>query len=238
MASSDVSDTTAARLPRKVALVGDSQAHSLAVNLPDGLSSTFSIVNGALEGCSVHASGRVLSSMAGFRNDFSPCAGWVGKWASVAGSADVMLVVLGAWDVFDLDIDGVGYSFGTTAWNQRFTTSLLTGIDAAVSAGSHVALLEVACMRPQASSGAAVPALPERAEDKRVAHLNGLLRRVAAERVGRVSFIEGPRAWCDDPAIASDLSYRWDGVHVYRPGAKLIYEAIAAALLALPVRSS
>ena len=44
----------------------------------------------------------------------------------------------------------------------------------------------------------------------------------------------GPTEWCNDPAISTDLGYRWDGVHVYKPGAKLIYETIAPALLAIP----
>ena len=48
----------------------------------------------------------------------------------------------------------------------------------------------------------------------------------------------GPTEWCNDPAIATDLGYRWDGVHVYKPGAKLIYETIAPALLAIPLRAA
>ena len=44
----------------------------------------------------------------------------------------------------------------------------------------------------------------------------------------------GPTAWCNDEAIATDLGHRWDGVHVYKPGAKLIYETIAPALLEIP----
>jgi hypothetical protein len=31
------------------------------------------------------------------------------------------------------------------------------------------------------------------------------------------------------------LSYRWDGVHEYTPGANLIYETIARDLLSIPV---
>ena len=45
----------------------------------------------------------------------------------------------------------------------------------------------------------------------------------------------GPAAWCNDPAISSNLGYRWDGVHVYKPGANLIYETIAQTLLGIPV---
>jgi hypothetical protein len=50
-----------------------------------------------------------------------------------------------------------------------------------------------------------------------------------------VTFISGPSEWCDDQAIATDLGYRWDGVHYYRPGAKLVFETIAPQLLAIQV---
>jgi lysophospholipase L1-like esterase len=88
-------------------------------------------------------------------------------------------------------------------------------------------------MRPKDVKGAGVPALPERGDDARVAHLNDLLRQVAAKDPANVVFVSGPPQWCDDPVIANDLGYRWDGVHVYKPGAKLIYEAIAPALLSI-----
>ena len=89
-------------------------------------------------------------------------------------------------------------------------------------------------MRPKDVKGAGVPALPERGDDARVAHLNDLLEQVAASDPANVSFVKGPAEWCNDPSISTDLGYRWDGVHVYKPGAKLIYEAIAPALLAIP----
>ena len=53
-------------------------------------------------------------------------------------------------------------------------------------------------------------------------------------RSGNVTFVAGPAAWCNDETIATDLGHRWDGVHVYKPGAKLIYETIAPALLEIP----
>jgi hypothetical protein len=100
--------------------------------------------------------------------------------------------------------------------------------------GANVALLEVACMRPQDVEGAGVRALPERGDDARVAHVNDLLRQVASSYDSpRVEFVEGPDEWCNDEAIATDLGYRWDGVHVYKPGANLIYTAVAPDLLRL-----
>ena len=46
-----------------VAIVGDSQANALAINLPDGIETVFpDVVNGSVDGCSVYDSGSVDSS--------------------------------------------------------------------------------------------------------------------------------------------------------------------------------
>ena len=233
-AAAPVVASTAPLLPRHIAIVGDSQAHSLAINLPDGIGDTFVVTDGSVEGCGVHDSGRVLSTRDGFTNSFSICEGWQQEWAAAASQADVALVVIGAWDVFDVEVDGATYVFGTPEFDLLFTGELRSGIDAMVAAGSKVALLEVACMRPQDVDGAGVPALPERGDDSRVAHLNDLLRGIAGAESANVTFVAGPAAWCADETIATDLGHRWDGVHVYKPGAKLIYETIAPALLQIP----
>ncbi len=227
----------AAPAPRRLVIVGDSQAHSLAINLPDGIDSTFAIADGSVEGCSVSDTGSVRSAREGFSRSFTNCSGWAGQWADAANDsqAEVALVVIGAWDVFDVELDGQLVPFGTPAADQRFLADLGEGVAALAGAGVHVALLEIACMRPQDVEGAGVPALPERADDQRVAHLNDLMRQFAAGNPGQITFVAGPQQWCNDEAVAADLGYRWDGVHVYKPGAKLIYETVAPALLAIPL---
>jgi peptidoglycan/LPS O-acetylase OafA/YrhL len=221
----------------RLAIVGDSQANALAINLPDGIDAVFpSVVNGSVDGCSVYDSGSVRSSVS-FANNFAICEGWQDEWAEAAEDADVALVVIGAWDVFDVVDGDTTYGFATPQGDALFVANLESGIDAMLAEGTNVALLEVACMRPQDVEGAGVRALPERGDDDRVEHVNELLRRVAAsyQAAGfdRVQFVEGPDEWCGDEAIATDLGYRWDGVHVYRPGANLIYTAVAPDLLRL-----
>jgi peptidoglycan/LPS O-acetylase OafA/YrhL len=228
--------TTPPTLPRRVVIVGDSQGHSLAVNVPEGIGNTFEIADGSLDGCSVYDSGSVRSSRAGFANSFAMCSGWQDEWAGAVRDADaeVALVVLGAWDVFDLETgDGDVLPFGTAEWDGHVRSRLQSGVDALAGAGAHVALLEVPCMRPKDVEGAGVPALPERGDDARVAHVNELLRAVAASDPRRVTFVEGPDEWCGDETVATDLGMRWDGVHVYQPGAALVFTAIVPALLAL-----
>jgi hypothetical protein len=228
-----------AELPVDVAIVGDSQAHSLAINLPDGIGSTFEIHDGSVDGCSIHDTGRVVSERRGFSNSFERCRGWHEEWAEAAGDADVALVVIGAWDVFDIAAGDLIVPFGSPAFDGLFSDNLLRGVSAMVSAGARVGLLEVPCMRPRDVRGAGVPALPERGDDTRTEHLNDLLRAIAdTDPADSIDFVEGPEAWCSDEAIATDLDYRWDGVHVYRRGANLIYESIAPELLTIAARAS
>jgi peptidoglycan/LPS O-acetylase OafA/YrhL len=225
-----VAPATSARL----AIVGDSQANALAINLPDGIDGVFpTVVNGSVDGCSVYDAGSVDSSV-DFGNNFAICEGWQDEWAAAAAGNDVALVVVGAWDVFDIVDDGTTYGFSTPAGDALFVNNLTSGIDALLAEGVNVGVLEVACMRPQDVEGAGVRALPERGDDERVAHVNELLRQtVASYDTDGVEFVEGPDEWCNDETIATDLGYRWDGVHVYKPGANLIYTTVAPDLLRL-----
>ena len=228
--------SVAASMPRRVVVVGDSQAHALAINLPDGIDDTLDVTDGSVEGCSVYDEGTLQTERDGYFLSFGRCDGWQDEWADAANDADaeVALVVLGAWDVFDFELDdGTDLEFGTSEWDEYVTENLQSGIDTLAAEGTRVALLEVPCMRPQDVEGSGVPALPERGDDERVAHLNDLWRDVAAANPDTVTFVEGPSEWCDDEDVSSDTAYRWDGVHVYTPGANLIYTTIAPTLLTL-----
>ena len=233
-----VTSTTLAKLPRRMVIVGDSQAHSLAINKPSGIEKTFVITNGSIDGCGVYDRGVGIGGTSGkFRRNFANCKGFETKWAKSAAQAkaDVALVVVGAWEVMDLQINSFLFKVNTVPADTMFKTQLQRGIDALRKQNVVVALLEVACMRPVESKGGPVPPLPQRGDDTRTGHLNALMREVAAPENDGVYFVNGPKEWCSDPKVANSLSYRWDGVHVYKPGAKLILESIAPAILQIPV---
>jgi len=230
--------TTIAKLPRKMVIVGDSQAHALAINKPSGIEKTFVITDGSIDGCGVYDRGVGVGGTSGnFRRNFANCVGFEKSWAKSAtkAKADVALVVIGAWEVLDLKINSFTFAMNTSPADTMFRTQMKRGIDALRATGATVALLEVACMRPVDSKGGPVPALPQRGDDTRTSHLNDLLREIAAPEDDGVFFVSGPKEWCSDPKISTSLSYRWDGVHAYKPGAKLIFETIANSILQLPV---
>ena len=199
---------------------------------------TFVVADGSIDGCGIYDRGVGVGGTNGnFRRNFANCVGFEKSWAKSAtkAKADVALVVIGAWEVLDLKINSFTFAFNTSPADTIFRTQIRRGIEALRATGATVALLEVACMRPVDSKGGPVPALPQRGDDMRTRHLNDLLREIAAPEDDGVFFVSGPKEWCNDPKISTSLSYRWDGVHAYKPGAKLIFETIATSILQLPV---
>ena len=175
--------TTIAKLPRKLVIVGDSQANSLAVNKPSGMEKTFIVANGSIDGCGIYDRGVGVGGTNGnFRRNFANCVGFEKSWAKSAtkAKADVALVVIGAWEVLDLKINGFTFGVNSLPADTMFRTQMKRGIAALRATGATVALLEVACMRPVDSKGGPVPALPQRGDDTRTGHLNDLLREIAA----------------------------------------------------------
>ena len=223
---------TLASLPRRMVIVGDSTAHSMAVNLPAGLSDYFRIEDGSIDGCSVYSDGVAVSG-ASFRRPFDGCSGWERRWLKDAQriDAEVALVVIGAWDVLDVRVGDQTLAFASQQFDDRFSAGLQSGIDILTAAGVHVALLEIPCMRPREAKGAGTPPLPERGDDVRVGHLNQLLRNLAAINPTSTTFINGPPEYCKDDVIATDSKYRWDGVHASGKGVNLTFAAIALPLL-------
>ena len=134
---------------------------------------------------------------------------------------------------FELD-DGTDLEFGTPEWDTYVTESLQSGIDAL---DRHRAPASP-CSRCRAcglrtSRAAACRRCPSAATTTASPTSTTCGASVAEANPDTVTFVSGPTEWCDDEDVSSDVGYRWDGVHVYTPGANLIYTTIAPALLTL-----
>ncbi len=222
-----------APLPRRVVVVGDSVGRTMVRNAPPELARTLSLADGSIEGCGIVDG--AIRTVARWRRSFDGCAGWEQRWASAAieSRAEIALVTIGAWDVFDLQQGDTRLVFGTPASDAYLRGRIAAGIAALRATGAKVALLEVPCFRPV--DGGGLRALPERGDRARTARLNRLLQEAAAADPTGVTFVRQPEAWCTDEAVATGLRYRWDGVHYDRPGAALVWEAVAPQLLAIDV---
>ncbi len=218
--------------PVRVSFFGDSQGMTLLLNKPNGLDGSISTSDSTVEGCGVLLG--TIRSKVGFARDLSAdCGNWPQLWAANAARnrPQIAVVELGAWDVFDDTVGGKQLRFGSPGWDAYFARQLATGIDVLTKAGAQVALMGVPCYRPIAAGG--LPLLPERGYDNRTHHVTTLLEAAAKQNPLRVFMIHPPSQFCREP-IASDVNYRWDGTHFYKPGAALTFQVITPQLLKIP----
>lgn len=219
--------------PVRVGFFGDSQGMTLLLNKPSGLAPYITPTDDTIEGCSILLG--TITSATGYNRDLSAeCGNWQSVWAqkAAADNPQVAVIEIGAWDVFDDTLNGTKMTFGSPAWDAYWSNQLEKGIKILVDSGAQVALMGVPCYRPIAAGG--LPKLPERGDDSRTRHLNDLLREAAAADPTRVFMIHPPAAFCNDPSIATNLSYRWDGTHYYKPGAALVFRVITPQLDRIP----
>jgi peptidoglycan/LPS O-acetylase OafA/YrhL len=227
--SNQPSRPSAPPVPPKVAFFGDSQGMTLIINKPADIGKYLTVVDATIEGCGVLL-GKVASRSGEKRNLTANCRNWQHQWTSNAAKLKpaIAVVMVGAWDVFDLTLDSGGtLAFPSPAWDANFTQAITRGVNTLRAAGSQVALALLPCYRPiKASAGF----WPERGDDERTRHVNDLLRGAAAQYAVDVRTLDPPAQFCTDPAIAKSTSYRWDGVHYYKKGAALYFGAVIPQL--------
>ena len=226
----------AGAVPVNVTVVGDSMAHALVINRPKGLSQSLAVSDGSIDGCDVFDAGTAISST-GFELGLGQCRGWAQRWAKAASDhrADVALVVIGAWDVLDVvRPDGSRLVFGTPAFDAGVPRPVAArhrrGRRAPAPRSRSSRWPACAPWRPRGRPRRRCPSEPTTPASPTCPHC----MRAAVERNPRTAaFVSGPAQWCNGSAVATDVGYRWDGVHVYKPGATLIFQAVAAQLQTL-----
>ncbi|WP_344657280.1 acyltransferase family protein [Catenulispora subtropica] len=220
--------------PPRVALIGDSQGMTLALNSPPDTSAYLTLLDATTEGCGL-LGGRISSS-AGDRRDLdAECGHTLASWAKriQRDRADDAVLMIGAWDLFDEKVDGKTLAFGTPDWDAYFTDRLTAAVTALKATGlPRLDLALLPCYRPVRTSGASGGLWPERGDDSRTAHVNSLLSAYAKAPAHHVRALYPPPEFCQDPVISASRAYRWDGVHYYKPGARLYLRTAIPQLLA------
>ncbi len=220
-------------IPVRVAIFGDSQATALYATRPRNVSRYLRLSDESISACGIMR-GRVVSR-SGERFDLiGACPNWLDAWRTDARRArpDIALVVLGAWDVFDVKTKDTTLVFASPEWDATFLALLRSGLAAIRESGAQIALAELPCYRPRPTNPRPPGFWPERGQDDRTRHVNDLLRQLA-DGVHIFTVTPAP-AFCANRAIGDNHAYRYDGVHYLQPGAKVYFDTIIPQLLALP----
>lgn len=206
--------------PAVALVIGDSTVFELtfaASTLPDA-SDDWTIVTHSRLGCGITPSMAVDVERTVPTADNTACADWRGEWtASIeAVDPDAVVVMIGAWEVLDHQVDGQLVRFPAPAWADIIRSTFADAIDTIGTAtDSPILMATLPCMiqLPNASQ----PSLARNDFDRVTAYNQLLAEAVAADE--RTSAIDIGTVFCDGAEpLDAEPRLRYDGVHVTPEG--------------------
>ena len=123
------------------------------------------------------------------------CAGWQARWQAALKrtSTATPLVMTGAWDIYDHEIDGTRVRFGTQAWHDLVFNSTRAALQLLTVKSATVYLFELPCF---GAGDVTVPS-QERSDPTRIAAMNTIYQQIAAT-TPRVQIIRWRTLVCPD----------------------------------------
>ena len=228
LAAEDTQQLTGGVGPR-VLVVGDSVAFSLIPGVRSAPS--LSVRNGAIIGCGV-VRGKVLSAGREIPvpND---CDVWPSVWQQAMSAFDpeLSVMLIGAWEVLDHEVDGRVLRVGSDEYADYMLEELEATREVLTGQGAPMAILSIPCRDPDATE----ELRPERRESWRVPWVNSVLKQFA-DRHPDVTVIDLNGALCPNGEYTGELNgtplFR-DSVHFTTEGAGATWEWLEPRLLPL-----
>ncbi len=217
----------------RVLLVGDSIAFTLGnVGLPIRLQNDVWIRGAERIGCGLYGGTPYSNGVAG--KEQPECTDWPQVWAQAVrdNKPDLAAILVGAWEVFDRQVDGRVLKVGTPEMEQSLRDQLDRARSILTADGAQLAILTTPCFatvrRDLGQWGEA-----ERSDPARVQWLNNVWRRYAADHPTDVHILDVDSQACPGGTYASTIRgtrMRTDGSHFTDAGAKLMWEWLAPRL--------
>jgi peptidoglycan/LPS O-acetylase OafA/YrhL len=224
-----VSDVAgAASPPVRVLVVGD----SVAFTMGQGLARVerewnLSVWNNSRLGCGVLRADAVRVKEDWIEQEGS-CDDWPVRWRSYVETfqPDVVVLLAGAWDLYDRRYAGEELAFGTPEADAFVLRELDTAVDVLSSRGAAVFLLTTPHYEPR-DLGLVVDG--PRFERARIDRLNALYKTLAARRSGDAVVLDLQRLVAKSSA---GVEMQHDGVHFTPAGADVVARWLAPQIVA------
>ena len=180
------------------------------------------MIPGAHIGCGlIPFAGRTADEVLIWDHNATTCDGLTEDWNYAAEQdPDVIVLVAGAWEVYDRRVDGRTYRVGTDAYARLLTENLeVVRTFFAARTNAPLVIEDVPCMRPT-EYGLGGKRSP-RSDDAKVAWVNKVFRDFAAAHPRTVSILPVSDYVCPGGKFRAEvdgLVVRPDGTH-YNPDA-------------------
>jgi hypothetical protein len=212
--------------PPKVMVVGDSVAGSIGLGYEDmGAASGLTVWNRGQLGCGLFYDGSVFEGGELNTVDSVKC-NWRNKWPAELDlfKPDVVVMLVGAWDILDREVDGHEVKFGSVEYDASFLHQLDDATTLLGSTGAKVVVLTTPFFSRPELVGQTGREWPEY-DPWRVDRINSLYRDFLANHPGRYHIIDlnkyvSPQGKFTD--VLNGQVIRGDGVHFSPAGAVVV----------------
>jgi peptidoglycan/LPS O-acetylase OafA/YrhL len=223
----------------RVYLVGDSVGFTLGYNYARGTVPGMTLGGDTEVGCGLARAPIVL---AGAVQPVDPkCTAWATRWGRSTASfrPDVALLVLGGWEVLDHQYGGQVLHPGMPEYESYLDSELQLAYDLLAPSSAHLAVLNVPCYH-QPDTGLDKSLAATRDDPARGEWLNQVLGRFVAAHRQRMVLIDLKSFLCPGGRYLDRIDgvkVRYDGVHLSRPGARLVWQWLGPQLRRLATQS-
>ncbi len=215
-------------------IVGDSVAITLDNGVRSVLGPKVSVVGGAELGCALLTSPKVMTFTGQWEPTGSACPDHNDYWSKLlaAKNPDVVIMLMGAWDLYARDWGSGAVAPGDPEFDQNYRKAMNDSLEALSANGAEVLVLTTPCFAPSANEKAGPQYDLERVE--RIAQL----QREAVEEFNvsqspsLASVIDLQSITCDDgfTKTRDGVAWRPDGVHFSIDGSKVAARWLLASL--------
>ncbi len=207
--------------PLQVMVAGDSVGWSLAWELGGQVNPSVAVRNRAVIGCGLmppDATALIAGQDPQPYRDLCEKADLV-EYKGLGDPTDVVLLWVGAWEVYDQEYQGVRYRVGTERYADFLEEQMQERIDRYRGVGAPTIMPVVPCFGPNAAALG-----HERVDPERVDWVNERVRAVARRNAGWVRLIDPDHKLCDEAgkalaATPEGIPLREDGSHFDPPAA-------------------
>src|SRR6266545_1497001 len=220
--------------PTKVLVVGDSVAATMALGIERAQAKDHLLVwNRGVLGCGISRGGDVLEG-GELRHQSSSCDNWPTRWGQLLDQfhPDVVVMLVGAWDVLDRRVNGQWLRLGTPEHDQYFLHTITDAVDLLGSRGAHVVVLTTPYYsRPELTVPDPIRWIEY--DPSRVDRINSLFRTWMSQNAGKATLFDLNRFVSPGGHFADTIggvNIRDDGVHFSPSGADYVADWLSPRL--------
>jgi hypothetical protein len=210
--------------PTRVMVVGDSVAGSLGLGFDQVPSTTMTVWNRGRLGCGLFYDGSVIEG--GELTPVDAACNWRERWPAELQEfqPDIVVMLVGAWDILDREVDGHVVRFGSAEYDSSFLHQLDDATNLLGSTGAKVVVLTTPFFSRPELVGETGREWPEY-DPWRVDRVNSLYREFLENHPGRYRIVDLNKFVSPQGRFTDELDgqvIRGDGVHFNTAGSNLV----------------